>query len=327
MAFEHYNESDQIQLLNTEIENWSENLLVLGCDEKAGISFYSHLGRMPYDPLIWEGVAYILLPGGECLVHRSMGKSAAHARINQEYSYTPVVPGQIWTFHFDGLAQRATSQELSQRPIYSEKYEPLSFDLVFNGIHPTHDFHDSLKDQAWAKMHLEQAGEITGIISFGGKNYPIDCIGYRDHSAGPRSYVSLKQEAWALAHFPSGRVFSALYVEASGHPPLKSGYIYDSGEIKSIELTDFPRLSNSRGGPDNFSVKAVCGGSALSLTGAMLGPFITATLPNPSGILAGFKADAGELNAVVMAPATYEWDGETGIGWIERIRRIDELSG
>ena len=320
------NDSDRIHIPSGSIENWSENIVLVAHDPGTGLSIYTHIGRMPYQPMIWEGVAYIILPDGEVLVNRSLGISRSEAAIDERYRYTPVVPGSNWHFHFNGLAQRAKSCDLSQRLIENEPYEALSYSLIFDGIAPVFDFQESLVKQSWANLHLEQCGSLRGNIRFGDKDYDIDCTGFRDHSAGPRSYVSLKSVAWVLCAFPSGRILKALYVEAEDHPLLNSGFIYDQGSISPVKMTSVPSLQDSRANPSKFVVEGISEGRTISLTGETLGPYFTMTMPIPSGLWAGLKYDSPELTAAVEAPAIYCWDdGEKGYGWIERVKKIKDL--
>jgi hypothetical protein len=320
-------ERDRIHTPPGNVEAWSENLLVWGHDHHNQISLWTHMGRMTYDPTIWEGVAYIYLPNGELLVHRSMGNSIDAAVVNAEYRYTPVIPGQTWLYHFDGLAQRVAPDVLARGMIHNEPYERASFNLVFDGVHPVFDFGgDDMEDQGWATMHLEQGGTLRGEVIFEGKRHYINCTGYRDHSVGPRTNSVLLSETWAHCVFPSGRCYSGLQITEEGHKPLLAGYIYEDSKILPIKPTVVPELRDTMGNPRKFDVEATCGERVIKLSGKMTGPHMTMTLRTPVGIGSGFEPGSPERTVVVEAPAIFEWDGETGYGWIERIRRVSALN-
>ena len=53
-----------------DLPNWSENYVFSGFDPGAGIGFYHHLARMPYDPEIWRGAFGVVLPDGQALVYK-----------------------------------------------------------------------------------------------------------------------------------------------------------------------------------------------------------------------------------------------------------------
>jgi len=320
-------EQDRIHIPPNGIDNWSENLLVWGHDPVAGLSFWTHMSRMTHNPEIWEGVAYVLLPDGDVLVHRSFGTSRTECVVNQEYRYTPVVPGKTWHYRFSGMAQRAKSTDLAQRMIDNEPHEPVSYDLIFDGVHPIFDFAgDDMAEQDWATMHLEQGGTIRGIMTVKGKNHYINCTGYRDHSVGPRTNAVLLSETWAHVVFPSGRCFSGLQITEEGHKnPLRAGYIYEDGQMKSLKPTLLPELNDANGNPTSFQVEGSCGERTVKLSGEMTGPYMVMTLLVPIGIGSGFDFSSPELTGVVEAPAVFNWDGETGYGWIERIRRVEAL--
>lgn len=321
-------ERDRIQVPPQGINNWSENLLMWAHDPESGLGIWTHMGRMGHNPEIWEGVAYVLLPGGEVLANRSMGVSRTQAAIGSEYLYTPVWPGQTWHFHFDGLAQRAKSADLSRHLIVNEPCESLAFELIFEGSHPIFDFsHQSMADQAWGTMHLEQGGTVRGSVRFGGKEFEVNCTGYRDHSAGPREYHELLTNEWVLCVLPSGRVFGSFHVTEVGNKnPMKSGFIFEDGKLSPLEAIEMPELHDFNGNPKEFNVQVLCDGKVRELSGKMRDTYIPLTLTLPTGIATGIDRDAATLPCSIEAPAIYNWDGEIGYGWIERIRRIGSLS-
>lgn len=318
--------TDRIHVPPAGVENWSENLLVWAHDPGTGLSLWTHMGRMGHDPEIWEGVAYVLLPDGEVLANRAEGICPARAKIGTEYAYDPVWAGQTWHFHFDGLAKRASTAELSSRLIVNEPSERLSFDLVFEGLHPIFDYADEMGDQAWGTMHVEQGGTIRGTVRFRGNEYDIDCTGYRDHSAGPRNYRALESEEWVLCAFPSGRVFAAYHVLEEGRKnPMESGFIYEDGNVTKTQIVRMPDLDDFEGNPKRFEVVVSHDGEERALTGTMGDRYLPLTLTLPTGIATGIDTTSPHLVGVVEAPAVYEWDGETGYGWIERVRRIGSI--
>jgi hypothetical protein len=326
-AFEPAYARDRIQIPPPNVALWSENLLVWFHDPATGLCLWTHLGRMAYNADIWEGVSYVLLPDGEVLANHSMGVCRHECRIGNEYLVVPVWPGKTWQFRFDGLAQRAKAADLSTRLIAHEHYEPLSYDLVFEGLHPLFDFsHASMTDQAWGTMHLEQGGSVRGTVRFGGREHEINCTGYRDHSAGPRNNEPLLSDEWVLCVFPSGRVFGAFHVTEVGNKnPMKSGFIYEDGKVHSIETLVMPALDDACGNPKQFTVKALCNGRERILHGTMGDRYFPVTLTLPTGLATGIDPASPSLPCSIEAPAIYTFEGETGHGWIERIRRVENL--
>lgn len=317
---------DRIQTPPVGVENWSENLLVWAHEPTNGLGLCTHFGRMGNDPEIWEGVSYILLPNGEVLCNRSIGRSRTRCAVPPDYLVSPVWPGQTWTFHFSGHAQRAQSAELSTRLILNQPYELLEYDLVFNGVHPIFDYHDDMQEQAWGTMHVEQGGTVRGSIRFSGESHDIDCTGYRDHSAGPRNYTTLRSEEWVLCTFPSGRVFAAYEViEFGSDRHMQTGYLWEDGKVSKLELLEMPKLQDFAGTPRQFEVVVRADGRERRLTGRMSDRYFPLTLTLPTGIATGIDAASPQLPGVVEAPCVYSWDGEVGHGWIERIRRMDSL--
>jgi hypothetical protein len=315
--------SDRIHVPPAGVENWSENLLVWAHDPGTGLSLWTHMGRMGHDPEIWEGVAYVLLPDGEVLANRAEGICRARAKIGTEYAYDPVWARQTWHFHFDGLAKRASTAELCSRLIVNEPSEQLSFDLVFEGLHPIFDYADEMGDQAWGTMHVEQGGTIRGTVRFGGNEYDIDCTGYRDHSAGPRNYRALESEEWVLCAFPSGRVFAAYHVLEEGrkNPMAIRAHLRGRKGHEDADRAD-ARPRRLRGQSEAHRGRRLSRRRGAGAHRPMGDRYLPLTLTLPTGIATGIDTTSPHLVGVVEAPAVYEWDGETGYGWIERIRRI-----
>jgi hypothetical protein len=307
------------------VAGWSENLQLVVNDGLAGIAVYVHFSRMVDDPGIWEGILAVYLPDGTLRVSRSFGREAALASASDgQLTFGPVVPIEEWRLRFDGMARILTRAEGAAGPVTQGSVEPLRLDLDVRGITPVWGVgsrHDStatahaMHEQSWARMHLEQACRVNGELHLGGRTTPINGMGMRDHSTGPRDYSRIRREAWATAVFPSGRAFCGLWVEEAGAPPFTHGFVFDGTQLSDMDSFEAPLLTSALGDPTDFSVGFSSQQGRAEVTGRMTSS-MAFTLDYPCRMPLGPR----ETGAIpVEGPARYVWDGEQGDGWIERI--------
>ena len=264
--------------------DWTENIAWTMHDPKTNVSIFGHLGRLQPNRRIWEGLSLLYLPDGSAYANRSLGVSLSEAR-NGHYHYQPLIPGKLWRLTFDGAAQRAEPADLRQRAIGDEVLEEMAYDLLFEAIEPVFNMHKSSLPSA--RMHLEHAGRMRGVVKIGQEAFDIDCTGYRDHSVSQRTFTTLDSETWAHAAFPSGRVFSLLEVtrgdrriRAAASSVLSAGagastflgkssqrlmcrfnFCAPSGCVRGLTTRTKPAASSSNVPPSSYgTVKLVTGG-------------------------------------------------------------------
>jgi hypothetical protein len=302
--------------------HWTENIAFWMHDARAGVQLYAHLGRMQPDRSIWEGLSIIFLPDGAVLVNRSLGVSVAEAR-NTEYHYRPVVPNELWSFAFQGVAQRVDAHELRRRAIGDESHEAVSYDLVFEAVQPVFNMHAS--DSNAERMHLEQGGRVKGVFVVDGARVLIDCTGYRDHSVSQRTFTTLDSETWANCVFPSGRVFSLLEV-SRGDKRVLEGQVYRDGRMQLAKPVRVPDLTDTTGSPHAFAISLETAGKVIEIE-AETRPsrFLPFNLLRPTGMRPGIDTSDASGMVAVQCPTQYRWDGEIGYGWLERTRRLSDL--
>ena len=323
-----HDEHAGLDLIRTSIPedapDWTENLCWMMNDPKTGVSIYAHVGRMQPDRRIWEGLSLIYLPDGTRLVNRSLGVSPAAAR-NGEYDFRPVVPTRLWRYDFEGVAQRVDAESLRTRPVGDEPFEAASYELSFEALQPVFNMHQSRLPSD--RMHLDQGGRFQGVVVAGGRSYQIDCAGYRDHSASRRTFVTLDSETWANAVFPSGRIFSLLQVSRQ-EINIREGQIFVDGEMHVAKPLNVAELKDAAGSPHQGSLLFEAGGKTHEIAWRTSPdeslPF---QLLRPVGLRPGINTEDQDGLFAVQCPCEFVWDGETGHGWMERVRPIRVLGG
>ncbi len=304
--------------------DWTENIALTVYDPRANVSLFGHLGRLQPDRRIWEGLSLLYLPDGSAYANRSLGLSLGAAR-NGDYHYQPLIPGKLWRYTFNGVAQRVNPEDLRRRAVADEPFVEAGYDLLFEAIEPVFNMHKS--DLASERMHLEHAGRMRGVVKIGGQAFEMDCTAYRDHSMSQRTFTTLDSETWVNAAFPSGRVFSALEV-SRGERGILEGHTYEDGEMRLAHPFEVPSLADLAGNPASgvivFERDAGRGEIHWELAAA---PYVPFQLLRPVGMRAGVD-HADKTSCVVLeCPARFIWDGEVGYGWLERTRPLGALRG
>lgn len=316
-----------IDLIRTEIPpdkpDWTENLCWTLHDPHSGICLYGHMGRMQPDQSIWEGLSLLYLPDGEVLVNRSLGSNLSEAR-NREYECRPIVANKLWQYRFDGTMQRADAERLRTRPVQDEPGEAVSYHLVYDAIQPIYNMHGADLDSE--RMHLEQGAIVKGHFVIGGRRIEIESRGYRDHSVSRRTFRTLDSETWSHCAFPSGRAFGILQVSRSEVQILK-GQVYQNGRMEIATADCYPDLLDTAGRPHDGLVRLQTESGDIEIACEVMdGRFVPFNLLPPTGLRPGIDLSNSHSMIAVQCPAKYRWDGETGYGWLERIRPTSAIT-
>jgi hypothetical protein len=323
-----YFETDPaIDLIRTSIPegkpDWTENMAWTMYDPNTNLGIFGHLGRLQPNRRIWEGFSLIYLPDGSAHASRSLGVSLSEARTG-EYHYQPLIPGSLWRYSFNGVAQRVNPDDLRQRAIGDEPFEEARYDLLFEAIEPIFNMHKS--DHSSARMHLEHAGRMRGVVKIGTQAFDIDCTAYRDHSMSQRTFTTLDSETWVNAMFPSGRVLSLLEV-SRGDRRILEGHTHKNGTMHLIHPLEIPALSDLAGNPANGTITFESGGAHQAIQWDIIAaPYVPFQLLRPVGMRAGIDHTDQTSCVVLECPAKFIWDGEVGHGWLERTRPLSGLA-
>ena len=155
----------------------------------------------------------------------------------------------------------------------------------------------------------------------------MDCGGFRDHSVGPRTYDGLIGNFWACCVFPSGRTFMVFKVWSEHlRQPMSRGFIATRDSIDEVEVVTAPDLAAADGTPRKVSVVLQQADKKIVIEGEG-DTSITFHLTRPIGMRIGYRADDPNVCIDTHVAMTYTLDGETGYGWLERIRRAGYLMG
>ena len=320
--------ADRIRTPVFDVPNWSENLFFWAHDGASGTAVFAHLSRLTPDPRMWEGAMAVLRPNGQVLIDRSIGFSADVAD-SGPMTFECIEPNRRWRLRFSGVVQASTSAALATTDYLPDATSRLEMDLRFDAVNPVWSLGSEATQQDWASFHTQQGGNVTGSIRINDESIPMDCGGFRDHSVGPRTYDGLIGNFWACCVFPSGKTFMAFKVWSEHlQQPMSRGFIATRDRIEEVDVVEAPDLAVADGSP-----RAICmtlkqgqGDKKIVIEGKGE-TSITFHLTRPIGMRIGFRADDPKVCIDTHVAMTYTWDGETGYGWLERIRRAGYLAG
>jgi hypothetical protein len=319
---------------------WCENLLFAGYDPAVQIGFWLHLGTVPNDWTMWEDRVLMTLPGDSGVLsmwayHRTV---AERRPAGSNLAMVCDEPFRRWTVTFDGFAQHIPTATMAAGLAPDSLRKKVRIELHVSCVTPVWDAQASAKGargkgdmahQSWAKEHYEQLWRATGTVEIDGVVHPWNGCGWRDHSRGPRGGNTA--DPWG-GHFivgvlmPSGRgAIMSSYWRPDGIINLEGAQVTDAdGTTHSAAVTSIPRLSRD-----------------LMLAGEMVTPALSwdggsaaITLRTDQSIwtsmqkrLAVGRDLEGPGLMYVLNFGTAEWDGETGVFYIERSDPLNNPPG
>jgi len=234
-------------------KNWTEHYYFWAFDPAKEYGIYIHAGRLLSDSTIWRPVIQIFLPNEAFLVTTLhgrggdlLGPGVGGLKLNC------IDPHRTWSVHFDGVGYRTSRRELMQGPISERPVEPVRFSLLFDGAAPNYGEHP-WGDTGVAKFHTEQISRVRGHIAHNGKVIPMEGVGARDHSTGPRDYASVVGDLWFQCLFEDGDAIMVQVVRFEAKS-IQASYFYKAGakEIEKLEILEHPLVPAWDAKPGQF---------------------------------------------------------------------------
>ena len=149
-----------------------------------------------------------------------------------------VKPGTEWRIRYADLLTRrilhpASLGSLGQALKASDPIE-CELDLTFTASHPLHVMQESgdmIPGEEAAKDHYEQFGRVAGALRIGGESREIAAApAFRDHSWGPRNYVSaMSNMDWFTIQLDDGDNFVGFRIRSRPDLPPQGALVNDTG--------------------------------------------------------------------------------------------------
>ncbi len=316
--------------------NWSENYVFSGFDPAAGVGFYHHLARMPYDPEIWRGAFATVLPDGEVLVYKDHGRTGAGAPrgsggvprergpASPALAFICREPFRRWEVRYDGVGRLTTTEALAGGTLRDGPTVPVRMDVTFEPATPPWGFGEGIEDEAWADVHYEHSGRFEGTLRYGSATVALSGTGYRDHSVGPRDVDPMLSHTWVHGEFGSGRAFQAFAAHTRPDQRFASAYVADAGELRAARIVSVPGWAGRDGDPGPFVVRLDTDAGPAEISGRPLPQRFHWSALAPWEFALGADLDAPNDPAgpwpVLETMVALEWDGERGYGLLEVTR-------
>jgi hypothetical protein len=322
-----------------DVPNWSENYVFSGFDPAAGVGFYHHLARMPYDPEIWRGAFGVALPGGEVLVGKDHGRTGAgvpdprgtggvpledRGPASPSLAFVCREPFRRWEVRYDGVARLTTTDELTRGLLRDGPTLPVRLDLTFEPSTPPWGFGEGMDTETWADVHYEHAGVFGGTLRYGGRSVSLAGTGYRDHSTGPRDVGPMLSHTWVHGEFARGRGFQVFAAHTRPDQRFASAYVALGDELRPAEVRSVPGWQGRDGDPGSFVVSLDTENGPAQITGRTLPQRYHWSALTPWEFAFGADLDTpdgpGAAWPVLETMVALEWDGEPGYGLLEVTR-------
>lgn len=312
-----------------DVPNWSENFAFVCFDPKAGIGFFTHIGRWRRDLALWREIVAVALPDGTVLVHRGIGNAFAtpEGPGGSNFSVHVDKPGERFALSFLGAARRVAEEVLFEGPLRDGPHFRLQFDVTFEGAAPPWDLSAAgHKTDFVGAGHVEQFGRFTGTIRLDGESWRIDTIGNRDHSRGPRVFDSNIRHSWLHGVLDDGTMFQLYEAEIAGREGVAyaEANVVIGGIARKATATIHDKLpfTENRGlvkRPVRISIAYEGGGLDLTATDYVRTISIQSTSPNDM-YLGRRQEDEAQNTTVVEQGVLYRSvDGRNGFGHMERL--------
>ncbi len=331
--FDVDNELDFLQPPDRTRPLWTENMFFQGWDDSAGVGFWWHAGRWPYDLELWHSHMLVYLPDGQVVTDRSFGRPRDNlGPVTGAMRVQCEEPGRRWSLRYDGAGERLPGSELNRRLAGAGRIATVQMEIEHEALMPTWDLYKMIrpKAQVWSDTHHQQALTMRGRITVDGQTWDVDGMSYRDHSTGPRDWAGFGGNAMLTVMFPSGRViFGAITWDSDGTENLNVGYLYEGNRFETLERLTLPPLHDLDSNPWKLDATfGRDGADDIAISGVALHT-AAVSFVEPNEILCGVDlSDPSDPLLLVETPVRFTWaDGEIGIGNLERNYRISAVSG
>lgn len=194
--------------------NWTESYAFWAYWE--GCYLYMHFQRHPEDSGMWRG--YITVNGEDGSVVASHAFGREHSVLGPGYQQCHALcesPFESYRIKVDTIGQKSDWESLRAGPLpgLDDNIVPLKLDLELTSISATYaPMRSQTTTHSNASWTHFTPCRAVGTITIGNEQSFIDGAGYRDHSAGVRSFDAMRSGYMLTGVFPSGRSFMAIGV-------------------------------------------------------------------------------------------------------------------
>ncbi len=235
----------------SDVPLWSETRFN-GCwSPGSEVGMYLHAGRFRRDLDLWWCQVVAYLPNGELCVDRLWGRNGAVAGV-QLGGLDLTITDDGWASTLDGVGQLTSTTELALGPRgCSAPSRTLQWNLTARPAAPVWDMYAGGGGGALqhADAHVQRGWHVQGSLTVDGRGYPIDGVGWGDHSSGPRDMSMWGGHRFVLIVTENWTAHIGVMDDLDDIPQRPWGAFFRDGEQHTI--TDFTSepLADATGGP------------------------------------------------------------------------------
>jgi len=219
---------------NTGEANFNESMYFNFYDRHAKLGGFVRLGNRANEGYAEMTVTVYQLDG-TVLFNYMRPRIADNAAFNAGgMQFEVVEPFKHLRVRYDGdsvYLARPLELEDPKQAFTTNPHRPIRLELDYYGLSPMYggetDFSGS--GMVFAKGHTEQHVKAVGRISIDGQETPLDALGLRDHSWGPRSWQSPKYYRWLTCEFDNGFGFMGSFIALQNGIELLTGFVFKDG--------------------------------------------------------------------------------------------------
>ncbi len=231
---------------NSGEPNFNESMYFNFYDRNRGWGGFARIGNRPN-----EGYAEVTLtlyrPEGTVLFQYERPPIKEHRELHAGgMRFEILEPARHLRVTYRGKAlflQQPLDLEDPQRAFTSNPWREVELHLDYYGLSPMYGGETpgeaASTELVFARGHTEQHVRAVGTLSVDGETIPIDGLGLRDHSWGPRSWQSPAYYRWLTAEFDESFGFMGSWIHLQSGTDLKSGFVFRDGSnelVHQVEL-------------------------------------------------------------------------------------------
>lgn len=308
---------------------WNETRWNACWNPDAGVGIYVHAGRLRQALDWWwvQTVAY--LPDGLLAVDRCWTRNSAAAGVRTE-NLEHQMTATGWTSSFDGVCEITSVAALARAPRGSSAPSaPVRWQVQATNASPEWDLYSTVQDSHdfASDLHLQQGSRTRGALWVAGEEYPLDGVGFKDHSCGARTWERWHSHRFLLAVMPHYTLHAAVIAAPDGTPTKPLGALMTRGEQSAVNVFDMPPLHDAAGAPVVQTMTVTTPAGPTEIIAELVHGFpitITEANDNLNGI--DWEIDGDPIVLVEGIVRLTEPDGTSGHAFLERSARRSTLS-
>jgi hypothetical protein len=307
---------------------WGETRWHCCWSPDAGVGMYIHTGRFRKDVDMWWAHIAAYLPDGHLAVDRQWCRNTSVAGVNSQNLALTITPTG-WHSTFDGVGELTSTADLSRSVRGSGAPSvALRWDVTAHEAAPVWDLYSAVDEQQdfASDIHIQQATTTTGTLWVDGQSFPLDGVGFKDHSSGARSFAAWHGHRFMIAVMPEWVIHAVTIFRDNGIAADPVGVVMSDGHCTPVEQFDLPALADPQGVPRDQEMIVTGRSGPIRMRVEVIHAFpitITEDNDNYNGIDWDIPSDPMVMiEGIVRLTGP---DGSVGFGFLERSARQSTL--